>query len=40
MLFPSQNGELRTLTQWFKADKLSLNIKKTKYTVFHESFSI
>ncbi|XP_065667552.1 uncharacterized protein LOC136087866 [Hydra vulgaris] len=29
------NKELDNLTQWFKANKLSLNITKTKYTLFH-----
>ncbi|XP_065642269.1 uncharacterized protein LOC136073907 [Hydra vulgaris] len=29
------NKELDKLTQWFKSNKLSLNIAKTKYTLFH-----
>ena len=28
------NSELEN-SQWFRANKLSLNIKKTKYTLFH-----
>ena len=31
------NSELATLTQWFASNKLSLNAKKTKYTLFHPS---
>ena len=29
------NEELRKLASWFKANKLSLNISKTKYSLFH-----
>ena len=28
------NNELNKLTEWFSANKLSVNIKKSKYTVF------
>ncbi|XP_065664405.1 uncharacterized protein LOC136086066 [Hydra vulgaris] len=35
ILFLTVNKELDNLTQWFKANKLSLNITKTKYTLFH-----
>ena len=27
------------MEQWFEANKLSLNIKKTKYTLFHKHSS-
>ena len=26
----------KNISQWFRANKLSLNIKKTKYTLFHK----
>jgi hypothetical protein len=35
ILFKSVNKELINLTEWFSANKLSLNIAKTKYTFFH-----
>jgi hypothetical protein len=35
LLFQTVNKELEKLTQWFKSNKLSLNINKTKYTLFH-----
>ena len=35
-LFSIVNSELECINQWFKANKLSLNIKKTKYTLFHK----
>ena len=31
------NEELRKVASWFKASKLSLNISKTKYSLFHSS---
>ena len=35
-LFSTVNSELECINQWFKANKLSLNIAKTKYTLFHK----
>ena len=35
-LFSTVNSELDSINQLFKANKLSLNIKKTKYTLFHK----
>ena len=35
-LFEKFNTELRSIDNWFKANKLSLNSKKTKYTLFHK----
>ena len=35
-LFSIVNSELECVNQWFKANKLSLNIKKTRYTLFHK----
>ena len=35
-LFNIVNNELNKLNEWFKANKLSLNIDKTKYTFFHK----
>ena len=34
-LFSTMNHDLTLVSQWFKANKLSLNIKKTNYTLFH-----
>ena len=34
VLFETVNCELRNIIQWFRANKLSLNMKKTKYTSF------
>ena len=34
VLFETVNCELRNISQWFRANKLSLNMKKTKYTSF------
>ena len=31
------NKELTNVSNWFHADKLSLNVKKTKYSFFHKS---
>ena len=33
-LFNSVNKELQNIHKWFKANKLSLNITKTKYSFF------
>ena len=35
-LFFTMNKELVKINEWFKANKLSLNIKKTKFTLFHK----
>ena len=34
-LFQTMNKELRKVVNWSKANKLSLNISKTKYSLFH-----
>ena len=34
ILFSTVNMESEKISEWFKADKLSLNIKKTNYTLF------
>ena len=31
--------ELDKIEQWFKANKRSLNLQKTKYTLFHKNYS-
>ena len=38
-LFYTVNSELENISQWFKANKLSVNIKKTKFTLFHKNSS-
>ena len=30
-------SELEKISQWFKANKLSINIKKTRFTLFHKN---
>ena len=35
-LFETVNKELNNVSEWFKANKLSLNTKKTEYTFFHK----
>ena len=35
--FEKVNKELANVSNWFKAKKLSLNVKKTKYSFFHKS---
>ena len=37
-LFKSVNKELIQIKEWFQANKLSLNVKKTKYTLFHSVY--
>ena len=34
-LFNSMNTELKNITTWFKLNKLSINVKKTKWSLFH-----
>ena len=34
-LFSDRNCELNKISLWFKANKLSLNLTKTKYSLFH-----
>ena len=36
-LFEAMNEELRKVANWFKANKLSWNISKTKYSLFHST---
>jgi len=36
-LFTNMNAELHKIANWFKSNKLSLNIKKTKWSLFHRS---
>ena len=36
-LFETMNEKLRKVATWFKANKLSLNISKTKYSLFHST---
>ena len=36
-LFSTVNMGLEKISEWFKANKLSLNIKKTNYTLFHKN---
>ena len=34
-LFQQMNKELKSISTWFKANKLSINIDKTKWTIFY-----
>ena len=34
-LFPSMNAEHENVTTWFKSNKLSLNVDKTKWLLFN-----
>ena len=36
-MITSLNSELAKLTDWLKANKLSINVSKTHYMVFHRS---
>ena len=36
-LFTTVNNELQNINEWFISNKLSLNVKKTKYSFFHKS---
>ena len=36
-LFTVVNNELVNIKDWFTANKLSLNVEKTKYSFFHKS---
>ena len=38
-LFSIVNMELEKISEWFKADKLSLNIKKANYTLLHKNIT-
>ena len=38
-LFKLFNGDLKIIGDWFKANKVSLNNSKTKYTLFHKKSS-
>ena len=37
LLFEKMNKELTNVSNWFNANKLSLNVKKTKFSFFHKS---
>ena len=37
ILFETVNCELEKINQWFKANRLSLNVEKTNYTLFHKN---
>lgn len=37
-LFVEMNLELQKISLWFKANKLSLNVSKTKYSIFHSQY--
>ena len=38
-LFSIVNMELEKISEWFKADKLPLNIKKANYTLLHKNIT-
>ena len=37
VLLEKMSKELANVSDWFNANKLSLNVKKTKYSFFHKS---
>ena len=37
-LFQQMNKELKSVSTWFKANKLSINIDKAKWTIFYPTF--
>ena len=37
VLYNTVNRELHKVHEWFQVNKLSLNLKKTKYSLFHSS---
>ena len=37
ILFRTVNCELEKIYEWFRANKLSLNVTKTNYTLFHKN---
>ena len=37
LLFTNMNNELYKISTWFKSNKLSLNVNKTKWSLFHPS---
>ena len=36
-LFSTVNRELQNINEWFISNKLSLNVKKTKFSIFHKA---
>ena len=40
ILFEKMNKELMNVSNWFNASKLSLNVKKTKFSFLHKSSKI
>ena len=36
-LFQQMKKELKSVSTWFKANKLSINIDKTKWTIFYQT---
>ena len=38
-LFSTVNMDLEKISKWFKANKLSLNITKTNYTLFYKNIT-
>ena len=38
-LFSTVNMDLEKISEWFKANKLSLNITKTNYTLFYKNIT-
>ena len=37
IIFETVNYELEKINQWFKANRLSINVEKTNYTLFHKN---
>ena len=37
MLFKTVTNELKNIHEWFRANKFSVNVDKTKYVFFHKT---
>ncbi len=35
ILFAHVNAEIKKIARWFRADKMALNVSKTKFITFH-----
>jgi hypothetical protein len=35
ILFANVNAEIKKIARWFRANKMALNVSKTKFIIFH-----